>query len=110
MACLLNFQREGSEVGVCGGGAEEDGEIAWLDGPPLGGTPALKHLWGDVELDLGAFAVFEADAAEGLQLLDRTGYGAIFITDVELNNLIAVIRAVVGDGHAGLERFRSAYL
>ena len=110
MACLLNFQRQRSEVGVGGGGAEEDGEIAWLDGPLFGCSPALEHLWGDVELYLGALAVLEADAAEGLQLLDRTGYGAIFITDVELNNLIAVIRAVVGDGHAGLERFRSAYL
>ena len=110
MACLLNFQLEGCEVGVGGGGAEKNCEVSRLDGPLFGGSPALEHLGGDVELDLGAFAVFEADAAEGLQLLDRTGYGAIFITDVELNNLIAVIRAVVGDGHAGLERFRSAYL
>ncbi len=39
--CLLNFQRQGSEVGVGGRGAEEDGEVSWLDGPPLGGTPAL---------------------------------------------------------------------
>ena len=110
MACLLNFQREGSEVGVCGGGAEEDGEIAWLDGPPLGGTPALKHPRGDVELYLGALPVLETDAAESLQLLDRTGHGTIFITNIELHDLVAVVRAVVGDGHAGLERFRSAYL
>ena len=105
LVCLLNFQREGSEVGVCGGGAEEDCEIAWLDGPLLGGTPALKHLRGDVELDLGALTVLEADAAEGFQLLDRTGHGTIFVTDVELNHIIAVVRAVVGDGHAGFERF-----
>ena len=110
MACLLNFQLEGCEVGVGGGGAEKNCEVSRLYGPLFGGSPALEHLRGDVELDLGAFAVFEADAAEGLQLLDRTGHGTIFVTDVELNNLIAVIRAVVGDGHAGLERFRSAYL
>ena len=35
LVCLLNFQREGSEVGVRGGGAEEDGEISRFDGPLL---------------------------------------------------------------------------
>ena len=103
LVCLLNFQREGSEVGVRGGGAEEDGEIAWLYGPLFGGTPALEHLRGDVELDLGALAVLEADAAECLQLLDWAGHGTIFITNVELNHLIAVIRAVVGDSYTGFQ-------